>query len=80
MLSTRKYPESLEVVALDTPSRLSVMITLAPAIAAPDVSRAVPSMPLENCAKAVNPLRDSRSRNNVKNLFRFLALAMFCLL
>ena len=76
----RKYPASLVVVAFETPIRLSVIVTLAPASAAPEVSRAVPSMPLENWAKAGTPLSANRNRNNGKNLFRFLALAMMCLL
>jgi hypothetical protein len=68
----RKYLTSFVVVPWETPIRLSVIVTLAPASAAPEVSRAVLSMPLENLANAGNPFGTNRNRNNGKNLFRFL--------
>src|ERR1700733_6499804 len=75
MLSIRKKPVSFEVVVLFTPSLASVIVILAPGIAAPELSTTVPSMPLENCARAGSPLSVNRKRTNGKSLFKFLTLA-----
>src|SRR5947209_17992122 len=72
----RKNPASLVVVPLDTPRRVSVTMTLAPARAAPEVSWAVPSMPLENWAQAGTAFRVRSRRKRGRKILNLPALAM----
>jgi hypothetical protein len=76
MLSMRKYPDWLVVVIFDTPSRLSVTVTVAPASRAPVESCTVPSTPLENWATAVTAPRLPKRIAATSNLPKHLILVM----
>ena len=70
ILSIRKYPAWLVTTVLSTPRRVSVRVTFASAISAPEVSCAVPSIPLENWAKTGVTNRKSRADRMERRLVR----------